>query len=91
MHLFRRQIMILKDIEEHSGTRFKELRRRFIIHPIYLLRDLKMLKRKGFIIRSGNPHYYRFRVSFKGYLLLRKLEFEDLYQKYLQWETGQYE
>ena len=80
--------MELEEIGLHPFITFKELRKRFKIFPIYLLRDLRKLRRHNFILRSGSPYYYKYRLSYKGYLYMKIKEYQNLLRNYIELEES---
>jgi predicted transcriptional regulator len=88
MNIYKRQIMELEVISEHPYITFKELRKTLKVFSIYLLRDLLKLRRYSLILRSGNKYYFKYRLSYKGYLYLKAREFQSLLRNYIEWERS---
>ena len=88
MGLYRRQIMEMEVIADHPFIRFKELRKSLKIHPVYLLRDLRRLRKHNFIERSGSVYFYKYRLSYKGYLYMKIREYKNLLRSYIELEES---
>jgi predicted transcriptional regulator len=86
MKVYGRDILLLQIIKMNPEINFRQIRRVLKIYPGYLVIGLKKLRENSLIIRMGSKKRFRYCLSFKGYLLLRYKEFQNLYRYYEEME-----